>query len=75
VKKNRKALIEKPDTSILLTAGFLIDPNMEFLSVLEDEAIPVKFVEFGYDHEFGYVFSQSQDELLKFIAKRLAQTP
>jgi len=71
VKRNRKALIEKPDTSILLTAGFLVDPNKEFLSLLEAEEIPAKFVEFGYDHEFGYVFSESQEELLKFLAKKL----
>ena len=71
VKRNHKALIEKPDTSILLTAGFLIDANKEFLSVLEDSQIPAKFVEFGYDHEFGYVFSESQEELLKFMAEKL----
>lgn len=70
VKRNNKALREKPDTSILLTAGFIIDANKEFLSLLEDEEIPVKFVGFGYDHEFGYVFSESKDELLQFIAKR-----
>jgi len=73
VKRNHKALIEKPDTSILLTAGFVIDANKEFLSVLEDYKIPAKFVEFGYDHEFGFVFSESQDELIHFIAKRLNQ--
>ncbi len=73
VKRNREALIDKPDTSILLTAGFIIDANKEFLSVLENQEIPAKLVEFGYDHEFGYVFSESQDELLKFIAKRLDQ--
>ena len=71
VKRNRKALIEKPDTSILLTAGFVIDANKEFLSVLEKQEIPAKFVEFGYNHEFGYVFSESQDELIQFIADRL----
>ncbi len=73
VKKNRKAISAKPDTSILLTAGFLIDANKEFLSLLEDEEIPAKFVEFGYNHEFGYVFSESQDELLRFILKNLNQ--
>lgn len=72
VKRNCKALIEKPDTSILLTAGFIIDANKEFLSVLEENEIPAKFVEFGYDHEFGYVFSESQEELLKFMAEKLA---
>lgn len=71
VTRNQKALCEKPDTSILLTAGYVIDANKEFLSLLEDEEIPAKFVEFGYDHEFGYVFSESKDELLKFINKRL----
>lgn len=71
IKKNRKALVEKEDTSILLTAGFLIDANKEFFSVLEDQEIPAKLFEFGYDHEFGYVFSQSQKELLKFLSKRL----
>ena len=71
IKRNRKALIEKPDTSILLTAGFLIDANKEFLTVLEDYEIPAKFVEFGYDHEFGYVFSESQEELIRFITDRL----
>jgi len=71
VERNRKALMEKQDTSILLTAGFIIDANKEFLSVLEKQEIPAKFVEFGYDHEFGYVFSESQDELIHFIANRL----
>ncbi len=71
VKRNHKALIEKPDTSILLTAGFVIDANKEFLSVLEDSQIPAKFIEFGNDHEFGYVFSESQEELLKFITQKL----
>lgn len=75
VKRNHNALIEKPDTSILLTAGFILDANKEFLSVLEDLEIPAKFIEIGYDHEFGYVFSQSQDELLGFIKKRLSLIP
>lgn len=74
VKRNLKAIIEKPDTSILLTAGFLIDANKEFLSILEEHEVPAKFVEFGYGHEFGYVFSESQEELLKFISKTLDQT-
>ena len=73
VKRNHKALIEKPDTSILLTAGFLVEANKEFLSLLEEEGIPAKYVEFGYDHEFGFVFSESQDELIHFISKRLNQ--
>lgn len=74
VKRNRTALREKPDTSILLTAGYIIDANKEFLSLLQDKEIPAKFVEFGYDHEFGYVFSESKDELIRFIAKRLDQS-
>lgn len=75
VKRNRHALLEKADTSILLTAGFIIDANRNFYSVLEGQGIPAKLVEFGYDHEFRYVFSQSQDELLKFINNRLKQVP
>lgn len=71
VKRNREALMAKADTSILLTAGFLADANKEFLSLLKEEEIPAKYLEFGYDHEFGYVFSESQDELIKFIAERL----
>jgi len=71
VELNRKALTQNPDTSIFLSAGFLVDPNKEFLSLLEAEEIPARFVEFGYDHEFGYVFSESQEELLKFLAKKL----
>jgi S-formylglutathione hydrolase FrmB len=75
VKRNRHALLEKADTTILLTAGFIIDANRNFYSVLEDLGIPAKLVEFGYDHEFQYVFSQSQDELLKFINNRLKRVP
>jgi S-formylglutathione hydrolase FrmB len=75
VKRNRDALLEKADTAILLTAGFIIDANKEFLSVLEDQEIPAKFVEFGYDHEFRYVLSQSEDELIAFINKRFNQVP
>ena len=74
VKRNRIELIEKPDTSILLTAGFVIDANKKFLSVLEGQGIPVKFVEFGYDHEFGYVFSQSEVELIRFMKNKLTQS-
>lgn len=73
VKKNRNALTAKQDTSILLTAGFLVDANKQFLSLLEDEGIPAKYLEFGYDHEFGYVFDESQDELIQFIVKILGQ--
>ena len=36
-----------------------IDANKESLSVLEDAEIPVKIVESGYEHELGYVFSES----------------
>ena len=72
--RNRLALIEKQDTSILLTAGFLVDANRKFLSLLEDEGIAAKYIEFGYDHEFGFVFSESQDELIRFISKRLARS-
>lgn len=32
MKQNRKALLAKPDTSIFLTAGFLIDANKKILS-------------------------------------------
>lgn len=74
VKTNQKVLRAKPDTSILLTAGFIIDANKEFLSVLNNLEIPARFVEFGFDHEFGYVFTESQEELLKFISKTLGQT-
>jgi S-formylglutathione hydrolase FrmB len=73
VKRNRHALIDKADTSILLTAGFILDANKEFLSVLKEQEIPAKLVEFGYDHEFRYVLSQSEDELMRFINKRLNQ--
>jgi hypothetical protein len=71
VKRNRESLLEKPDTSIFLSAAFLKEANKGFLSILEEQGIPAKYIEVNCTHEFGCVFSKSQEELLRFMASRL----
>ena len=73
VKRNRESLIEKQDTSIFLSAALLKEANKEFLSILDEQGIPARYIEVDCDHEFGCVFSKSQKELLLFIAKKLNQ--
>ena len=73
VDRNRESLIDKPDTSIFISAAYLKESNLNFLSILEAEGIPAKYMEVNCDHEFGCVFSESQKELLLFIAKSLNQ--
>jgi enterochelin esterase-like enzyme len=71
VKRNRDSLVEKQDTSLFLSAALLKEANKEFLSILQEQGIPAKYIEVDCAHEFECVFSESQEELLRFKAKKL----
>jgi enterochelin esterase-like enzyme len=73
VERNRRLLIEKSDTSIFLSAAFLRKANKEFLSILEEQGIPARYVEVDCGHEFGCIFSKSQQELMRFLTNILDQ--
>ena len=69
VKRNREALLEKQEPSIFLSAALLKEANEAFVSVLDAEGIPSTFIELkDFNHEFGYVFSGSEEALLAFLA-------
>ncbi len=72
VERNRDALQAKQDTSIFLSAALLKEAHHEFLSLLEAQQIPAMYVELAdYNHEFGYVFSESEEALTRFLLKTL----
>ena len=72
VRRNNEALKAKQDTCIFLSTALLKEANKEFLSVLEEEGIPARFIELDdLNHDFGYVFSGSEDALMQFLIKKL----
>lgn len=72
VKRNREALQAKQDTAIFLSAALLKEANHQFLSLLEAEHIPARYIELAdFNHEFGYVFSGSEEALMQFLLKIL----
>lgn len=73
VERNREILTEKPDTSLFISAAYLKSVNRGFLSILHDQGIPASYIEVDCTHEFGCIFSESQEELLRFLAKKLGQ--
>ena len=71
VNRNREALIAKQDTCIFLSAALLKEANSEFASLLRIEGISFKYIELKYlDHEFGYVFSGSEEALMQFLSEK-----
>lgn len=73
INRNRVLLLEKQDTSIFLSAALLKQANKAFLSALEAEGIPAKYIEVNCTHEFGCVFAESQDELIAFLRKMMGK--
>lgn len=69
--RNKKKLIRKKETSIFLAASFFADYHARFLSLLEDQGIPVNYMALNCDHDFQCVMSEVTDELLLFLAQIL----